>query len=147
MLQCPRRPARDIHQGALPSPRLLLLLLTVFQWFLDKIGHAGLNNLLCAYEDKSAYAQCIFAFTPSPAVAPLVFVGRTNGRIVPARGRKDFGWDPVFLPDGFEGTYAELDSEVKNSISHRGKSLELLKTYLIEHAEEINSSSSSSGKE
>ena len=31
------------------------------KWFLDKTGHEGLNNLLCAYEDKSAYAQTIFA--------------------------------------------------------------------------------------
>ena len=31
----------------------------------------------------------------------------------------DFGWDPVFEPEGFDKTYAELDKEVKNSISHR----------------------------
>ncbi len=31
----------------------------------------------------------------------------------------DFGWDPVFEPDGFDRTYAELDKDVKNSISHR----------------------------
>jgi hypothetical protein len=34
------------------------------KWFLDKLGHEGLNNMLAAYEDKSGYAQCIFAFTP-----------------------------------------------------------------------------------
>ena len=50
---------------------------------------------------------------------PVVFVGRTEGRIVPARGPTDFGWDPVFEADGFGQTYAEMDKEVKNSISHR----------------------------
>lgn len=33
------------------------------KWFLDKTGHEGLNNLLAAYSDKSAYAQCIFSFS------------------------------------------------------------------------------------
>lgn len=112
-----------------------------FQWFLDKTGHEGLNNLLAAYPDKSAYAQCIFSFCLGPDDEPKVFVGRTHGKIVPARGPLDFGyifiwflhvitnfcrWDPVFQPDGQEGTYAELSKEVKNSISHR-----FLSTFLI----------------
>ena len=37
-----------------------------------------------------------------------LFVGRTDGSIVPARGPLDFGWDPVFQPDGFDATYAEM---------------------------------------
>ena len=49
--------------------------------FMDAIGHAGLNNLLAAYDDKTAYAQCIFAFSPGPDHEPLVFVGRTPGRV------------------------------------------------------------------
>lgn len=38
---------------------------------------------------------------------------------MPARGPAAFGWDPIFQPDGFEETYAELDKAVKNTISHR----------------------------
>ena len=49
----------------------------------------------------------------------MVFVGRTDGRIVPARGDNQFGWDPVFEPAGFNQTYAELDKDIKNTISHR----------------------------
>jgi hypothetical protein len=60
-----------------------------------------------------------FASTTGPGAEPAVFVGRTEGRIVPARGPPDFGWDPVFQPDGFEATYAEMDKDVKNTISHR----------------------------
>jgi len=46
-------------------------------------------------------------------------VGRTDGRIVAARGDNQFGWDPVFEPAGFDETYAELDKTIKNTISHR----------------------------
>jgi inosine triphosphate pyrophosphatase len=52
-------------------------------------------------------------------VEPITFVGQTPGRIVPARGPPDFGWDPIFEPDGFGQTYAELDKVTKNTISHR----------------------------
>jgi inosine/xanthosine triphosphate pyrophosphatase family protein len=48
-----------------------------------------------------------------------VFVGRTDGRIVPARGDNAFGWDPIFEPQGFSETYAEMDAAIKNTISHR----------------------------
>ncbi|PWZ29760.1 Inosine triphosphate pyrophosphatase [Zea mays] len=52
-----------------------------------------------------------------------------HGKIVPARGPNDFGWDPVFQPDGFEQTYAEMPKSVKNEISHRGKALALVKEH------------------
>lgn len=48
------------------------------KWFLEKTGHEGLNNMLAAYPDKSAYAQCIFAFSEGPGDEPRVFVGRTH---------------------------------------------------------------------
>lgn len=99
------------------------------KWFLEKTGHEGLNNMLAAYEDKSAYAQCIFAFSPGPGEKVQTFIGRTHGTIVPARGSLDFGWDPVFQPEGFDKTYAELPKEDKNLISHRRKALDLVKAY------------------
>lgn len=46
-------------------------------------------------------------------------MGRVPGRVVEPIGKTTFGWDPVFLPDGFDQTYAELDKSVKNTISHR----------------------------
>jgi inosine triphosphate pyrophosphatase len=74
--------------------------------------------MLAAYEDKSAYAQCVFSLSLGSG-EPVVFVGRTDGAIVQARGPLDFGWDPVFQPDGFDLTYAQLPKETKNTISHR----------------------------
>lgn len=46
------------------------------------------------------------------------------------RGDKGFGYDPMFIPEGFESTLGELDDEVKNKISHRGRALENAKAVL-----------------
>ena len=112
------------------------------KWFLKKTGHTGLNNLLHAYEDKSAYAQCIFALSVGPDEEPLTFVGRTNGTIVPARGPTDFGWDPIFQPNEMadgktKQTYAEMDKSFKNSISHRGRALALLQDHVVKNASKL----------
>ena len=115
--------------GGLPGPYV--------KWFLEKTGHDGLNNMLAAYEDKSAYAQCIFAYCEGPGEPPSVFVGRTDGRIVPARGPTDFGWDPVFAPDDpvADGkTYAEMEKGTKNAISHRRRALERFREFMISRA-------------
>eukprot|EP01017_Pseudomicrothorax_dubius_P021529 TRINITY_DN2317_c0_g2_i1.p1 TRINITY_DN2317_c0_g2~~TRINITY_DN2317_c0_g2_i1.p1 ORF type:complete len:208 (-),score=60.46 TRINITY_DN2317_c0_g2_i1:36-659(-) len=104
------------------------------KYFLEKLGHEGLNKLLLGYEDKSAYAQCIFCYMDETLKEPIAFVGRTPGSIVPARGPNSFGWDPVFEPEGYKETYAEMDKSIKNTISHRGRSLELLKAYFKERS-------------
>jgi XTP/dITP diphosphohydrolase len=44
-----------------------------------------------------------------------------------ARGDKGFGYDPMFIPNGFENTLGELDEEIKQKISHRSRALELAK--------------------
>lgn len=100
--------------------------------FLHKLGHDGLNRMLAGFEDKSAYAQCTFAYCEGPGHEPVVFVGRTDGRIVPARGPADFGWDPIFEAEGFGQTYAEMDKEIKNGISHRYRALDKLRAYLLD---------------
>lgn len=100
------------------------------KWFLEKLGHEGLNNLLAAYPDKSAQAVCTFAYCAGPGHEPIIFQGRTEGKIVPARGPAHFGWDPIFEYDG--QTYAEMDKIEKNKISHRFRALEKLKKWLEE---------------
>eukprot|EP00877_Chromochloris_zofingiensis_P008772 jgi/Chrzof1/4148/Cz14g00260.t1 len=130
----------DIPPSSTPPPPISLQLCPplpppfsgpYIKWFLDKCGHDGLNRMLVGFEDKSAYAQCIFAYTPAPDVEPITFIGQTAGRIVPARGPTDFGWDPVFEPEGFNQTYAELDKTIKNTISHRYRALDKLRQYLL----------------
>ncbi|KAI8912137.1 inosine triphosphate pyrophosphatase [Entophlyctis helioformis] len=106
--------------GGLPGPYI--------KWFLESLGHDGLNRMLAGFGDTRAYALCTFAYCV-PGGEPVLFEGRTDGRIVPARGPTGFGWDPVFQPNGFDQTYAEMDKSVKNEISHRYKALVKVKEF------------------
>ncbi|XP_002169805.3 inosine triphosphate pyrophosphatase [Hydra vulgaris] len=109
--------------GGLPGPYI--------KWFLDKLKPEGLYKLLNGWEDKSAYALCTFAYSSGCSTDEIVlFRGITNGIIVEPQGSTSFGWDPCFQPDGFTQTYAEMDKNTKNLISHRGKSLSMLQKYL-----------------
>lgn len=61
-----------------------------------------------------------------------LFEGTVNGQIIEElRGRDGFGYDPVFLPDGYSQTFAEMDLALKNSISHRGNAIRLLTDFLL----------------
>ncbi|KAK2628592.1 hypothetical protein QTJ16_001695 [Diplocarpon rosae] len=100
------------------------------KWFLEALGHEGLNNLLAAFPDKSAQAVCTFAYCEGKGHEPIIFQGRTDGKIVPARGPTSFGWDPIFEYEG--QTYAEMEKVQKNKISHRSKALEKLSKWLQE---------------
>ena len=60
-----------------------------------------------------------------------LFEGVVRGAIIEERrGEGGFGYDPIFVPEGYEHTFAELGNEVKNRISHRAKAVELLAQYL-----------------
>lgn len=111
------------------------------KWFLEKCGHEGLNKMIGSYEDKSGYAQTVVAFCPGPNKDVVVFDGRTMGKIVPARGKLDFGWDPVFQPDEGDGlTYAEMDKDQKDAISHRSRAMAQLKEYFTNKQDVIKAS-------
>lgn len=59
-----------------------------------------------------------------PDGAKLVTEGRVNGKILQkARGNNGFGYDPLFIPDGYDCSMAELTADQKNQISHRGRAL------------------------
>ena len=63
--------------------------------------------------------------------APKIFEGIVEGNITTERrGDKGFGYDPVFQPDGYDGTFAELGVELKNQISHRARAVQKLVDYL-----------------
>ncbi|CCM05531.1 uncharacterized protein FIBRA_07757 [Fibroporia radiculosa] len=100
------------------------------KYFLKELGHEGLNNLLAGFPTTAAWALCTFAYSAGPGTEPILFEGRTDGRIVPARGDGKFGWDPVFEADGTGQTYAEMSAEQKNKLSHRYRALNKLQAYL-----------------
>jgi len=102
------------------------------KWFLHAVRPDGLYRMLSGFEDKTGYAQCIFAYFDGESMdKPELFDGRCNGTIVPPSGDNHFGWDPIFKPDGYAQTYAEMDKHVKSEISHRGRAFRKLKQYLL----------------
>lgn len=60
------------------------------------MGNDGLPKMLDGFEDKSGYAMTIYAYLESEDAEPLLFIGKTDGKIVVPRGEARFGWDPNF---------------------------------------------------
>jgi XTP/dITP diphosphohydrolase len=84
---------------------------------------------------RTARFRCVIALTEvqspkSKAQSPQLFDGACEGKIIfEPRGQNGFGYDPLFVPDGFTQSFAELGEDVKNKLSHREKALEKLKSY------------------
>jgi XTP/dITP diphosphohydrolase len=73
-------------------------------------------------DDRSAYYKAVICLIWNDEV--YYFEGVCNGHIISEkRGSGGFGYDPVFVPDGFSHTFGELSPEIKNSISHRGRAV------------------------
>ncbi|EEB08635.2 nucleoside triphosphatase [Schizosaccharomyces japonicus yFS275] len=104
------------------------------KWFYQSIGCEGLYKMLAGFEDKGAVAGCTFGYCEGPGHPVQLFRGEVDGTIVSPTGEETFGWNPVFKPNGFEQTYAEMDDDVKNSISHRYKACMKLRDFLQEKA-------------
>ncbi len=77
-------------------------------------------------ERLMAHFTCVIALV-RPDGSERVVQGEMHGRLVrEPRGANGFGYDPIFVPDGFSQTSAELTAEEKDAISHRGKALRAL---------------------
>jgi inosine triphosphate pyrophosphatase len=85
--------------------------------------------MLQEFPDKSARAECRIALKV-PGSEAIVFTGVCEGTIVAPRGENNFGWDPIFQPNNFDQTFAEMPMDTKNSISHRGNAMKLALEYL-----------------
>ena len=96
-------------------------------------------------EKRTARFRCVIAFVPVPRgkiestspvcfaneFEPQIFDGACEGKILfEPRGKNGFGYDPLFVPDCFTQTFAELGEDVKNKLSHRAKALEKLNRWL-----------------
>ena len=104
--------------------------------FVSKLTPLELTKLLAGFDDKSAYVTCSIGFCPGPGKEAKVITGKVEGKIVAPKGDGGFGFDPIFMPNGYDKTYAEMDSETKNKCSHRGLALKLLKeSGLLSHYE------------
>ncbi|MFM7402394.1 MAG: non-canonical purine NTP diphosphatase [Bacteroidota bacterium] len=94
---------------------------------------ANMNLLLGNLEDKtdrSARFRTVIALVRDNE--EILIEGICNGRIATSKsGDKGFGYDPVFVPEGYTLTFAELGDDVKNEISHRAKATLKLKEMLL----------------
>ncbi len=76
---------------------------------------------------------CVIAIANATGKLVDLFTGSCEGRIAHApRGSGGFGYDPVFVPDGYEQSFGELPSEVKQNISHRARALKAALPFLLE---------------
>ena len=92
-----------------------------FKLAMQKVQDALGNNA-----DRSAYFVCVLALAwPDGHVE--TFEGRVTGTLIwPMRGTNGFGYDPIFVPDGHQKTFAEMNMQEKKSISHRRRAFDHL---------------------
>ncbi len=96
----------------------------------------NMEKLLCELQDapqRSARFRCVIALAKNGELTTTV-AGEVAGTITKSpRGENGFGYDPIFMPEGFEETFAELPSDTKSAISHRAKAVaELVRYFNIE---------------
>ncbi|HEY5124769.1 MAG TPA: RdgB/HAM1 family non-canonical purine NTP pyrophosphatase [Ignavibacteria bacterium] len=82
-------------------------------------------------ENRTAYFKTVVCYYKSEN-SPMIFEGICRGRIsMIYRGYKGFGYDPLFIPEGFDKTFAEMSEKEKNFISHRSKAFMNLRDFLF----------------
>ncbi|MBY5958879.1 RdgB/HAM1 family non-canonical purine NTP pyrophosphatase [Membranicola marinus] len=86
----------------------------------------NMNKLLWelqSHPNRKAHFKTIVAYL-DPTGKLSTFEGIMKGEITTApRGKKGFGYDPIFQPEGYDKTFGELDEDIKNEISHRAKAM------------------------
>ena len=111
----------------------------------DSISHDSEANMakllrkLEGIENRKARFRTVIALitnAPLPSREGMgerlqLFEGIVNGSIIKERrGGEGFGYDPIFQPEGYDKTFAELGNEIKNHISHRARAVQKLADYL-----------------
>jgi len=102
----------------------------LIKWFMKSIGNEGIAKLAQTF-GAAAVARTIVGYTDDKGSVEF-FEGAVKGSIVEPRGDTNFGWDPIFMPEGYDRTFAEMTAEEKNAISMRRMAAEKLKSHLEE---------------
>jgi non-canonical purine NTP pyrophosphatase (RdgB/HAM1 family) len=101
----------------------------LIKWFLETLGNDGLCKLLDKYDDRSAFAEVQFAICDENGIH--TFTGSMEGIIAEnPRGEMGFGWDPIFIPKGYDKTWAEMSDDDKHATSMRKIALEKMTEFL-----------------
>ena len=90
---------------------------------IEELSH--IKNL----DERKAYYVCSICFIAEDKT-PYFFRSEVHGKIAfSPSGTNGFGYDPYFIPDGYDKTFGEIDSSIKSEISHRAKALKKLKEF------------------
>ena len=109
---------------ALPGP--------LIKWFLETLGNKGLCELLDGFNDRGAVAEVEFALCDDAGVH--TFGGKREGMIAEIpRGEAGFGWDPIFIPEGYDKTWGEMTPDEKHATSMRRIALEKLSEFMLKN--------------
>lgn len=106
--------------GKLPGP--------LIKWFLTELKNEGLCKLLNVYKDRSALARVVFGCYDGDKLQ--MFDGEIKGRIAESpRGNEGFGWDPIFIPEGWSKTWGEMTIDEQAQTSMRKIALQKLEKF------------------
>ena len=102
------------------------------KYLLEAVGNEGVLKMMEHEANRSVVAKAAVGFHDGKEIH--TFIGEVKGELArEPRGEGGWGWDPIFIPEFSEKTYAEMTPEQKNSISHRRAVLEIFKTFLTQH--------------
>ena len=101
----------------------------LIKWFLETVGNEGILKMLEGEENRAALARTAVGFYDGSEYR--VFLGEIRGTVpTELRGTSGFGWDPIFIPDGYSQSFAEMSVEEKNAVSMRKHALMRLREYV-----------------
>ena len=94
---------------------------------------AKLLDKLSSSDNRNARFRTVIALINKDfSLSPLLFEGIVEGSITREKhGAEGFGYDPIFVPKGYDLTFAELGNDIKNTISHRARAVKKLADFLL----------------
>jgi len=101
----------------------------LIKWFLKENSLRKIHYLTEKLENNNATAKTVIGYRDNLG-NKLYFEGESDGKIVLPKVESNFGWDPIFKPNGYELSFGEMSREEKNKISMRKIAAEKLKDYL-----------------
>jgi len=99
----------------------------------DKENYEKMLTLLKGMPEEKRTARFVSVLCLIVDATPYFFEGEVRGRILEhPRGESGFGYDPIFVPEEYDLSFAELGADIKNQISHRARAMQKLKDFLKE---------------
>lgn len=101
----------------------------LIKWFLERMEVEKLAEIVIRLGNTKSTAKTLIGYAKNPEEIHF-FEGSLRGDIVSSKVKSNFGWDPIFQPEGFSKSFAEMTREEKNQISMRRLAINKLKEFL-----------------